>query len=270
MERGELPAIRRPFFARYVAIGDSSTVGIDDPDGAGGYRGWSLRLAERLDAGSGKLLYANLAVRGVTTFHVRHQQLAPALAFRPDVATLFCGTNDVTALRFDAARVAADIEYMQRALITAGATVLSFTLPDLTPVMPLARLIRPRIAQLNAAINAASRRTGTRLVDFAAYPVAHDARLWSEDRIHANSAGHARIAAALAHALQLPGSDTAWQEPLPPPLPASIALRWAREFRWGMRHLLPWLVGDLFRSTPTTDRQPKRPQLTPLGNPAED
>ncbi|MBC8012292.1 MAG: SGNH/GDSL hydrolase family protein, partial [Burkholderiales bacterium] len=53
-------------FARYVALGDSSTEGIDDPDGAGGYRGWSQRLAERIDAtqdGGERLLYANLAAR---------------------------------------------------------------------------------------------------------------------------------------------------------------------------------------------------------------
>ena len=33
-------------FSRYVAIGDSTTEGLDDPDGAGGYRGWADRLAE--------------------------------------------------------------------------------------------------------------------------------------------------------------------------------------------------------------------------------
>ena len=31
---------------RYVAIGDSSTEGMGDPDGAGGFRGWADRLAE--------------------------------------------------------------------------------------------------------------------------------------------------------------------------------------------------------------------------------
>ena len=35
-------------FARYVAIGDSSTEGLEDPDGAGGYRGWADRLAQLL------------------------------------------------------------------------------------------------------------------------------------------------------------------------------------------------------------------------------
>jgi hypothetical protein len=40
-------------FERYVAIGDSSTEGLDDPDGAGGFRGWANRLAERIAATQG-------------------------------------------------------------------------------------------------------------------------------------------------------------------------------------------------------------------------
>ena len=31
-------------FARYVAIGDSSTAGLDDPHPGGGYHGWANRL----------------------------------------------------------------------------------------------------------------------------------------------------------------------------------------------------------------------------------
>ncbi|MDF3056280.1 MAG: lysophospholipase [Rariglobus sp.] len=252
-------------FARYVALGDSSTEGLDDPDEAGGYRGWSQRLAERLHATtSPDLLYANLAVRGLTTAQVRAGQLDAALAMRPDLATVFCGTNDVTAFRFDAGRVAADIEYMQRALVSSGATVLSFTLPDLTPLMPLARLIAPRIAALNRALADASRATGAILVDFAARPVATDRRLWSEDRIHANSAGHARIADALAHALNLPGSDDAWCHSFSSPLPQSRLEGCHAEARWIRRHLLPWIVQGLTGQSSSQGRGPKRPELTAL------
>lgn len=252
-------------FARYVALGDSSTEGIDDPDGTGGYRGWSQRLAERIEATQGGgLLYANLAVRGLTTAQVRTRQLDAALAMRPDLATVFCGTNDVTTLRFDAKGVAADIAHMQRALVAGGATVLSFTLPDLTPLMPLARLIAPRIAALNHALAQASRDTGSILVDFAAHSVATDSRLWSEDRIHANSAGHTRIAEALAHALRLPESNEAWKQPFPIPLIRTRVQGCAAELRWTRRHLLPWLLRGLTGRSSADGRGPKRPELTPL------
>ena len=252
-------------FARYVALGDSSTEGIDDPDDSGGYRGWSQRLAERINASQGGgLHYANLAVRGLTTTQISARQLDIALMMQPDIATIFCGTNDVTALRFDAAQVAADIEHMQRALRSGGATVLSFTLPDLTPLMPLARLIAPRIAALNHALAEASRNTGTILVDFAAYPVSTDRRLWSEDRIHANAAGHARIAEALAQALHLPGSNDDWKQPFPVPL-AQTRRQWcAAELHWMRRHLLPWIWQGVTGDSSSQGRSSKRPHLLPV------
>src|SRR5512140_305905 len=90
-------------FSRYVAIGDSSTEGLDDPDGRGGYRGWADRLAAHVAAAqSSPLLYANLAIRGRSTRRIRDEQLEPALALRPDLVTLFSGTNDVIGRRFDA------------------------------------------------------------------------------------------------------------------------------------------------------------------------
>src|SRR5580765_3042885 len=153
-------------FERYVAIGDSSTEGIDDPDERGGYRGWSRRLAQRIADAQGGLRYANFGVRGRTTSEILEEQLTPALALSPDLVTVFSGTNDVTGWRFDAAAVARDMEEMQRALIAGGATVLTFTLPDLAPVMPLARLIAPRIRVLNDGLRGAAARTGTILLDF--------------------------------------------------------------------------------------------------------
>src|SRR5262245_59164755 len=227
-------------FERYVALGDSSTEGLDDPDGSGGYRGWTNRLAERLARAQGSILYANLGVRGRTTREIREQQLAPALAMRPDLVTLFSGTNDVLARRFEVSAFAEDVEHMQRALREGGATVLTFTLPGRTPLLPLAAGLAPRIHAMNDALRQAAARTGAIVLDFAAYPVAVDPRLWSEDRIHANALGHERIAHALAHALGLPGADDSWHRPLAPVAAPTSRERLATQLIWARRHLLPW------------------------------
>ena len=248
-------------FERYVAIGDSSTEGLDDPDASGGYRGWADRLAERVALAQGGLLYANLGVRGRRTRQVRDQQLERALAMRPDLATVFTGTNDATSRRFDLGEVAADMEEMQRRLVDGGATVLTFTLPDLAPVMPAARWIAPRVHALNDALRSAAQRTGAVLVDFARYPVATDSRLWSEDRLHANAMGHTRIAAALAQALGLPGADDGWAQPLPPAPHAGLLRRSAAEISWARRYLLPWVWRHLHGRSSGDDREPKRPEL---------
>ena len=253
-------------YARYVAIGDSSTEGLDDPDGQGGYHGWANRLAARVAAAQSPtpLLYANLAIRGRSTRAIRDEQLEPALAMRPDLVTLFTGTNDVVRGRFDASDVGRDVEYMQRRLIENGATVLGFTLPDLSLVLPIARPIAGRVRALNDALRQASATTGAVLVDFAKHSVGSDPRLWSVDRLHANSVGHERIASALAHALGLPGTDDTWSHPLPEEWRRSLLEAAAAEVRWQRHYFLPWVWRHRWGRSSGDGRGPKRPSLLPV------
>lgn len=249
-------------FARYVAIGDSSTEGLDDPDGRGGYRGWANRLAAHVAAAQATpLLYANLAIRGRSTRQILDEQLAPAVAMQPDLVTLFTGTNDVVKRRFDADRVGRDVEVMQRALVESGATVLGFTLPDLSIVLPLARPIAGRVRALNDALRHASASSGAVLVDLAKHAVGSDPRMWSRDRLHANTAGHERIAAALAWALRLPGTDDSWSHPLPTEWRSPLSATIVAEFRWQRDYFLPWLWRHFRGRSSGDDRGPKRPAL---------
>lgn len=250
-------------FTRYVAIGDSSTEGLDDPDGRGGYHGWANRLAARVaSAQSSPLLYANLAVRGRNTRQIRDEQLDPALAMRPDLVTLFTGVNDVTSRRFDAEAVGRDAEYMQRSLIERGATVIGFTLPDLSLVMPITRLFAGRVHTLNDALGRAAASSGALLVDVAKHDVGSDPRLWSVDRLHANSAGHERIAAALAWGLELPGTDDSWSRPLPTPWSRSWGAAMVAELRWQREYFVPWLWRHARGRSSGDNRGPKLPTLT--------
>jgi lysophospholipase L1-like esterase len=250
-------------FTRYVAIGDSSTEGLDDPDGHGGYRGWANRLAARVaSAQSSPLLYANLAIRGRNTRQIRDEQLEPALAMRPDLVTLFTGVNDVTSRRFDADAVGRDAEHMQRTLTENGVTVIGFTLPDLSLVMPITRLFSGRVSALNDALRRASASSGAILVDVARHSVGSDPRLWSVDRLHANSAGHERIAAALAWGLGLSGTDDSWSHPLPTPWSRSWAASILAEFRWQRDYFLPWVWRHARRRSSGDNRGPKLPGLT--------
>ena len=252
-------------FARYVALGDSSTEGLEDPwpDGIG-YRGWADRFAEHVAAAQTEpLLYANLAVRGRKTREVRDEQLAHALAMHPDLATVFSGVNDVVRRSCDVREVAADLEFMLRALRDQGATVLTITMPDLSAVVPLARLMRSRLLELNALVRDACRRTGAHCVDLAAYDVTTDMRLWDADRLHANSEGHRRIAAALAESIGVGGDDPRWTEPLPPRSSGALGAV-AGELRWARDYFLPWMWRHARGISSGDGRTAKQPELRPV------
>jgi lysophospholipase L1-like esterase len=229
------------------------------------HRGWADRLARHVaEAQGAPLLYANLAVRGRKTRELVEQQLAPALAMRPDLVTVFSGTNDVIRSGFDLDAVLTDLRTMHRAFRETGATVLTITMPDLSDVAPFARRIAPRLAAFNAGVRALCAESGVLLLDVAQHPVATDRRLWHEDRLHANSEGHRRIAAGLAHVLGVPGFDGAWTEPLSPGAADSLVQRAHREIRWAHKYFLPWVLRRLTRRSSGDAIVAKRPHLTPL------
>lgn len=181
---------------------------------------------------------------------------------QPDLVTLFTGTNDVVKPRFDADAVGRDVEFMQRRLIERGATVLGFTLPDLSLVLPIARPIAGRVRALNDALRHASASSGAILVDFARHSVGSDPRLWSADRLHANSTGHERIAAALAWTLRLPDTDETWSHPLPTEWSRSLGESIRAEIRWQRDYFLPWAWRHLRGRSSGDGRGPKRPTLS--------
>jgi lysophospholipase L1-like esterase len=253
-------------FRRYVALGDSTSEGLEDPypDGTG-YRGFADRLAERLAVLDPEVRYANLAVRGRKLGAIRAEQLRPALALEPDLASVVGGVNDVLRPRADVDALAGELEAMAAALSEAGATVLLMTYPDFGEVMAVARAVGGRIHAFNAHIRAIARRERVVLVDLAAAGTM-DPRLFHPDRLHANALGHERIASAAAWALGLPGAGEDWRTPLPPAAAITRRRRAAQDARWAREHLAPW-VGRRLRGVSSGDgREPKRPVLEPVGD----
>jgi len=121
--------------------------------------------------------------------------------------------------------------------------------------------MRDRLLALNALVRETCARTGAHCVDLAQYPVTSDMRLWSGDRLHANSEGHRRIAAALAHALGLRGHDDSWTQPLPYERASSMIMRVTGEFRWTREHFIPWLWRHARGISSGDGRTAKRPAL---------
>jgi lysophospholipase L1-like esterase len=251
-------------FQRYVALGDSTTEGLEDLNPDGTYRGWADRLAELIAVESPDLRYANLAIRGRKLPQIRAEQLEPALAMEPDLASVLGGLNDILRREVDLAARADDLEAMVSALRGSGATVLVMTFPDPTAVITVAAArIRARVDAFNAAIREIAGRQDAVLVDMERKSDPHPS-FWCADRLHANSRGHEWIAAMAASELGVPVPDGDWNADLPPHRPAPRPVRLASDAAWMGRHLAPWVLRRVRGRSSGDGIEPKRPELAPV------
>ncbi|GAB2568376.1 SGNH/GDSL hydrolase family protein [Leucobacter ruminantium] len=251
-------AIELPW-SRFVALGDSFTEGVGDPDAdsPGGLRGWADRFAEVLAEHSEEFAYANLAVRGKLIRQIAEEQVEAALELRPDLISLCAGGNDVIRPGTDPDEVAAQLERIVERLSEGGATIMLFTGVD-TNFQPVFRSIRGKVAIYNENVRKVAQRHDCIVVDQWAIEELQDGRYWAGDRLHLNALGHHTIARAALKALNVPNDLT----PLdPPPLP----MRSWREARredvvWAKEHLVPWVIRRIKHVSSGDDIEPKRPQ----------
>ena len=121
---------QRRVWTRYVAIGDSFTEGLSDPDPEvpDRYVGWADRLAHHLDAVAAAehlpFGYANLAVRGRRLDDVVGPQLDAALTMQPDLVSMVGGGNDLLRPSVDLDDLAERLEQAVVRIRGTGADVL--------------------------------------------------------------------------------------------------------------------------------------------------
>ena len=255
---------------RFVALGDSITLGIGDPvracdppGGAGaaarpgrrGWRGWAALLAEGLPEPE----LHNLAANGARIADVERDQLPRALQLRPDVASVVVGVNDTLRPNFDPDLIAAAVAHTVGALRAADAVVLTMRIPDPGRMlgMPgvLARPLARRAHEINLAMDVMAERFGTLHFDAAGDPEAYSEGMWAADRLHPSERGHRLIArrfhgllAAAGHPVGLPPEP----EPGNPPPSRLDELAWlaTKGTAWVLRRstdLIPSLLAMAFR-----------------------
>ncbi len=250
-------------FTRYVAIGDSFTEGVGDPDESrpNGWRGWADRVAEVLAERDPAFRYANLAIRGRKLRGVLEEQLEPALALAPDLVTSYAGANDILRPRVDIDANCAAYDAAVGRLAATGATVVLFTAFD-PGGSAIYRPLRGRFALYTEAVREIAERHGTRLVDFWRMREYRDFGYWDTDRMHLGPAGHQRMAMAVLDALEVPHS----LEALPPTVRPELTGREmrAKNVEWVRTHAGPWVHRRVTGRSSGDGISPKRPELAPI------
>lgn len=258
---GNSPGQRHPWH-RFVALGDSYTEGIGDPEprSIGGYRGWADRAAEELAIGQRDFAYANLAVRGMVLQEIIDTQLEAAMALKPDLVAMSGGGNDIVFRRGDPDKLAEKMDQAVGALAETGATVMLFAAPDWggTPVLGQAR---GRLAIYNEHFHTIGIRHHAVMVDLWCLPALRDARMWDRDRLHLSPLGHHVVAVAALDALAVPHSLKPLQ-PRPVPSHGWTQAR-AEDLVWARQYLFPWVLRRL-RPRSGESLAPKRPLPGPV------
>jgi lysophospholipase L1-like esterase len=250
---------------RYVAIGDSFTEGVGDPEpnSPNGLRGWADRVAEVLSQQVDDFAYANLAVRGKLIAQITADQIEPALALSPDLITFSAGGNDVIRPGADPDAVAQQFEDAVVRLSSTGATLVVFTAID-TNFTPVFRGIRGRVAIYNENIRAIAERYDLIVADQWGLREVQDMRFFDDDRLHYNRLGHHEVARMVLRALKVPNDLQSMQ---PDPLP-SRTWREARahDFVWAREYLVPWVLRRVRQQSSGDSITAKRPDPLPVTN----
>lgn len=250
-------------FRRYVALGDSFTEGVGDPDPSrpNGLRGWADRLAEALATQSPDFGYANLAIRGRKLKQILAEQLEPALELKPDLVTIHAGANDVLRPRVDIDDLMASYDEAIGRLVGGGAHVVMFTIFD-PGAGGVYGPMRGRMAIFNEFAREIADRHGATLVDMWRMRDVDLAQVFDEDRMHLNGAGHQLIAIEVLTALAVDHQLAPLPEVDLPVLDRRAQLlenaRWTREF------LGPWIHRRLTGRSSGDNIDPKRPSLAPI------
>ncbi|TFD21565.1 SGNH/GDSL hydrolase family protein [Cryobacterium sp. TMS1-13-1] len=249
-------------WSRYVALGDSFTEGIGDPEeqSPGGHRGWADRVAEVLSEGTDDFAYANLAVRGKLIRQIADEQIEPALALRPDLITISAGGNDVIRPGTDPDFIAARCDEVVSGLRRDGATVVLFTGADVG-FSPVFRSIRGKVAIYNENIRAIATKYDCIVADMWQLTEIQDPRMWATDRLHLNALGHHTVARMVLQTLNVKNSlEPSEPEPMP-----GTTWRQARteDFVWAREYLVPWVLRRVRHQSSGDHVLPKRPKAGP-------
>ena len=195
------PSLAGHPWRRYAVLGDSV---VEQPGG------FAELVRDELAASRPELAFVNLGRRNLRVAEVHATQLAPALAFRPDLALVVCGANDAMRPGYEtrADAVDASLTALVRPLQRCGALVVTVSVFVMREYPTLPDWLSPgfarRMALLAERTTALAAQLATVHVDLANHPaIGDDDVLTGDDGLHGNAHSHAIAAAAMIRRLSM-------------------------------------------------------------------
>ncbi|HEX7738704.1 MAG TPA: SGNH/GDSL hydrolase family protein [Marmoricola sp.] len=255
--------VSQPPYRRYVALGDSFTEGVGDPDPArpNGLRGWADRVAEQLAAQADDFGYANLAIRGRKIRQVIAEQIDPAIELAPDLITIYAGANDILRPKVDIDTLAGEYDDAVGRLASTGARIGIFTAFD-PGSEGLFSALRGRFALYNEWVREIAEKHGATVLDSWRMRPHTPEVMWSEDRLHLGPLGHEYVAIKVLETLGVPHTIVESERRPAPALPRAEARR--QQLAWARTHAAPWVQRRLTGRSSGDDVTAKRPAYEPI------
>lgn len=179
---------------RIVGLGDSVAHGIGDDGEKFSGPGWSGRLAQ----GTMAIRHLNLSRPGARTLDVLKIQVPAALAFRPDLALIAIGGNDVLRADFNPLDIRTNLYQSIEQLKTICPNIIVLGLPDPWVTAPMPRLIRAalhrRTRVLNETLENVAAMSDIEYLDTWNDPVIYERSMWHVDHMHPSREGYIYLA----------------------------------------------------------------------------
>jgi lysophospholipase L1-like esterase len=183
----------------YVAVGDSTGIGLGARDGGG----YVDRLFARIDQKRPGYTLVNLSAAGATTADVINKQIPRLDGTRATLVTICVGVNDLLRGR-EAKQFAEDYETLVAMLRQSAGSILITNLPDVASAPAIKGMadesLRLRLGQFNKAIEDIAGRHGVPLVDLYKLNgevIRSRPEFFSSDGLHPSNLGYARWAEAM-------------------------------------------------------------------------
>ena len=183
----------------YVAVGDSTGIGLGARDGGG----YVERIFARIEQRRPGSTLINLSAAGATTADAVEKQLPRLGGTRATLVTVCVGLNDLLRGR-EAKQFAEDYDKLVAGLAQSGRRVVVANLPDVASAPALGGVadeaFRIRLGQFNKAVGEVARRHGLPLVDL--YQLGGETtrprpEFFSSDGLHPSDLGYALWAEAM-------------------------------------------------------------------------